>query len=458
MNEDAIKENKLTLQKLLNLNEESSQKILGSSILISVGQIYNQLEEFLVVILSRTFEKVHTIPVYGLAYDCEIFIDETERHTQSTFVHLGLNDHKILISARRINSKLQDNLHPFIYYLVACYTGPVVLKAILKDRLQEKSEEISIDFHTLIKNEKFLKEKFIADNIYLAGAGAIGNSFLYALSTFNVEGRINICDPDTVSGGNLNRCLFFEDSDKGQYKVNVLVKKAQALNLNLELAPFPYELGKIPDKTEEGWLKTLVVGVDSRRARRNLQTEMPYEVFDASTTGISEVVIFHGKANQDLACLGCIYKKEKQEEAHEIHIADALGVTLSHVRQQFITPDSAKLIASKYQINSEDLVGIPYDTLFKQLCGEGALMTEENVQVLAPLSFVSALAGGLLALRFLEEQFNLGDYNYWRVSPWNGMNFRLKQTRSKNPDCEICSKSEYQRISSRFWNTDNEVR
>lgn len=456
MNKDAFKENNLTLQRLLNLNEESSQKILGSSILISVNPKYNRLQEYLVTILKRSFEIVHTSPEKSVIYNCEIFCSEMNRQTKAAYVHLGEMNQKIIISSLRFNSPLPENLHPIIYYLVACYTGAVVLKAMFKD-LKENSEEICLDYRTLIKNEKILYERFDVGNVYLAGAGAIGNSFLYALSNFNIKGVLNICDPDIITGGNLNRCLFFEDSDIRKYKVDVLAEKAQPLFSNLKLNPFPFELGKVPTKTEGAWLEKLVIGVDSRRARRNLQTELPREVFDASTTGISEVVVYHGKVDLSGACLCCIYKRENQEEAHEKHIAETLGVTVNHVRRQFIDSDSANLIASKYSIKQEDLVGIPFDTVFKQLCGEGKLMTEDNLQVLAPLAFVSALAGGLLALRFLEEHFNLGDYNYWRVSPWAEMNFRLKQKRLKDPDCELCKNEEYQNLIKIVWNIELNV-
>jgi molybdopterin/thiamine biosynthesis adenylyltransferase len=451
MNEAAFKENSQTLRRLLNLNEESSHKILESSILISVGQKHNHLQKYLVAILKRSFEIVHTSPEKSLSYSCEIFCNEMDRQTEAAFVHLGVANHCIIVSSNNFNSHLPDNFHPFIYYLVACYTGPVILKAIFKELIKENSEEISIDYRTLIKNEKILNERIDVGNIYLAGAGAIGNSFLYALSTFNIDGVINICDPDFISGGNLNRCLFFEDSDIGRYKVDVLLEKAQPLFSSFKLIPFQSELGKVPSISKGERIEKLVVGVDSRRARRNLQNEIPKQVFDASTTGISEVVIYHGKLDLKKACLGCIYKRELQEEAHEKHVAEALGVNLVHIRRQFIDAESANLIASKYSINPQDLINIPYDTVFKQLCGEGKLMTQSNLQVLAPLAFVSALAGGLLALRFIEEHHKLGDFNYWRVSPWANLNFRLKQQRLIDPECEICNKETFQKAVMAVW-------
>ena len=64
-----------------------------------------------------------------------------------------------------------------------------------------------------------------------------------------------------------------------------------------------------------------------------------------------------------------------------------LGVSLEQVKQQFIGPAAASTICKKYQLSEDTLVGLAYDTLFKQLCGEGKLQTAEDKQVLAPLVY-----------------------------------------------------------------------
>ncbi|MDZ7650297.1 MAG: ThiF family adenylyltransferase [Cytophagales bacterium] len=290
-----------------------------------------------------------------------------------------------------------------------------------------------LDIDTVVKDKSIFEKKINIGKAYLAGAGAIGNSFLYALSTFHVEGELKVVDPDFVSAGNLNRCLLFEDGDIEKNKTDVLVQKMQPYLKDLKLIPLTQTLAKIPDNVGGAWLDKLIVGVDSRRARRNLQGEIPREVFDSSTTGISEIVIHHHKRPLKGACLGCVYVKEKQEEAHETHIAEALGVSLNKVKQQFIDEEAAELIALKYQINKCDILGVPYDTLFKQLCGEGKLMTAQNNQVLAPLAFVSALAGAFLALMLVEKHLKISDYNYWRLTPWANLNLRLQQNKEPIP-------------------------
>lgn len=456
MNKDAIKENQLTLQKLLGLNKDASQKILGSAVLITIKGNHSRLVEFLEKILSKTFEIVHTVPDPNVNYSCEILSDSSYRISEGPYIFLGQKGkEKLTVSLHPLTEALEENTHPFLYFLLACYTGGMVLRKIASALPIKTNDEIVINIAQLINNKGILSSEINIGTAYLAGAGAIGNSFLYALTTFQVQGELNVVDPDFVSGGNINRCLLFVDGDVGQNKVDVLVNRAQPYFNKLKLVPLPCELSKVPDKFSGAWLEKLIVGVDSRRARRNLQGEIPKEVFDASTTGIEEVVIHHHKRPLKGACLGCIYAKEKQEEAHEVHIAESLGVSLDHVKKQFIDNEAAELITKKYSIDKNEVLGIPYDTLFKKLCGEGKLMTSKNNQVLAPLAFVSALAGALLALMLVEKHLEITDYNYWRVSPWTNLVFQLQQKLETNPNCEFCNDQVFSSVSESLWGKIN---
>ncbi len=88
------------------------------------------------------------------------------------------------------------------------------------------------------------------------------------------------------------------------------------------------------------------------------------------------------------------------------------------------------------------LVGIAFDSLYKQLCGEQALLSPTGAQVLAPFAFVSNLAGALLALelaRFEAEQEIAVTSNYLCLSPWTPPHSRVRSLRGCEPDCEFCS-------------------
>ena len=61
-----------------------------------------------------------------------------------------------------------------------------------------------------------------------------------------------------------------------------------------------------------------------------------------------------------------------------------------------------------------------FDSLFKQLCAEQALLMPTGAQVLAPFAFVSNLAGALVALelaRFDAGQLVSNISNYLCLSP-----------------------------------------
>jgi len=446
----SARENLLALQNFLGLNQESSERILGSSILISIEIEFQTLTDFLKNILERTFEKVHTSPEVGITYSCEILVDPANKVTRGPYIFIGQNEENALVISKILPArKLPLDIHPFLHFLISCYASGLVFKTVVGRLPFLSQDEITIEVDKLVKID--LNTRIDIGLTHLAGAGAIGNSFLLALSTFSVTGELKVVDPDYVSDGNLNRCLFFTSQDIDQRKADVLVAKAQHLFDSLKLTPIPQELAKITDKSDGSWLVKLVVGVDSRRARRNLQMEIPREVFDASTTGISEVVIHHHKRPLSGACLGCIYVKEKQEEAHEAHVAEVLGVTIEHVKQQFINEEAASLIAKRYSLEKNELIGIPYDTLFKQLCGEGKLKNAEDRQVLAPLAFVSALAGAYLALMLVEKHISGEAYNYWKFSPWGDINYRLRQSIPTNSDCEFCNNPSFVKVASKLW-------
>ncbi|MGN6400703.1 MAG: ThiF family adenylyltransferase [Flavisolibacter sp.] len=456
MNAEARKENIVALESLLGLSTHNSKKIVGSSILITGGKFYPALNEFLKDILLRTFEFVDTEYSIEKSFTCEVILGNTSPLTSGPFVFLGqTTDNKLVASFSKSPEKLRADYPRFLYLILSCYAAAVVLKRIIGDNLTVLSDdEIVIDCKLLIPDPTIFDLKIDIGDCYLAGAGAIGNAFLYALRTFSVQGIIHVADPDKIDGRNLNRCLFFQNEDINKNKAQVLVNYAQPFFKGVALDAIPDVLQNA-NPNEGNWLKKLIVGVDSRRARRGLQDEeIPGEVFDASTTGIEEIVLhYHKQPLKGLACLCCIYSKEEQEQAREKHIAEALGVALEQVTQLRIDEAAAETICKKYmQLQPQDLIGIPYDTLFKELCGEGKLKNAEDKQVLAPLSFVSALAGAMLALLFIQRHVEKSlSYNYWRMSPWKKPNFRLQQIQHTNPECEFCSNDLKPIVAEKIW-------
>ena len=210
---------------------------------------------------------------------------------------------------------------------------------------------------------------------YLAGAGAVGHGFVYALRYFDVSGTLYITDPKKVTAGGLNRCLLFDTGDLGRPKASRLCEVAQPQFPKLTLVPVDATLDEARKSRGTDFLiQRLVVGVDSRRARRSLQSELPGAVFDASTTGVTEVVLHFNRQPTELACLSCVYPESERERKHEENVAEALGLTVQEVRQGFIDSAIAARICARYpDLRTGDLVGRAFDSVYKELCGIGKL-------------------------------------------------------------------------------------
>jgi molybdopterin/thiamine biosynthesis adenylyltransferase len=75
-----------------------------------------------------------------------------------------------------------------------------------------------------------LQERLENSRIAVFGVGGIGTWIVNGLSQIGI-GEIIITDPDVVEESNLNRQLYFDSRDVGEYKVDVLKKKLNDANI-----------------------------------------------------------------------------------------------------------------------------------------------------------------------------------------------------------------------------------
>lgn len=411
------------------------------------------LESHLSDLLSRTFKPDNKGP--KRPPDIEIVIGNSSPLYNARHLFVKIFPDKIHVSTKSSGPTPPVELHPIFVLIGACYAAAKTFELALDDNFGFPIPEPSIfEFKQLGVHPKQLENlpPLRLEKTYLAGAGAVGCAFIWGLQCFEFHGVLNIADPDLIEDGNLNRCLIFDERDIGKPKAEILAKKTENKIKELKCVPHVrrFEDLGILDRN----LEKLIVGVDSRGARRSLQKTLPLEVFDASTTNITEVIIHTHKQPNSHACLCCIYAPSPQEDAFEKHIAAHLGLTLEEVKNKIVSPKVAKKISKNIkQVNPKEIIGLSLDSVFKQLCGQALLKDQEGQQVLAPFAFVSGLAGALLALRFVLNLTELKDSklsNYWRVHPWIPKSFyaRLK---SKNPSCEFCGNPELIAEANKIW-------
>lgn len=455
---EARRENATTLAAALGLTLDSASKALELHVTVTADPS-DSTADFVATqvcaLLCRTVTQVsRTLP--GPDTDCELIIGAAHPRSSSPKVFVDIMDHCAIIG--------QDCPAPLSCYpitqifglLTACYacaatiyraTGSI-LPFAPTDPFVLRFAELGIDSSELSKPVEL-------NNAYLAGAGANGNGFLWAARYLNVSGQLEIVDDDYVSASNLNRQIWFEPDDVGKLKVDRLVSRAQPHFPKLTLMPRAFRLQQLPEKSSGPWLKRLIVAVDSRRARRALQNEFPGEVFDASTTDIREIVLHHHAQPTAYACLSCIYEPDADEFTRERHIADHLGVSLDDVRSERISRQAASTIVNRFpSIEPGAIVGTAYDSLFKQLCSEGALGKIDDKRVIAPFAFISVLAGTLLALELIRR-LNSGThdraFNYWRISPWYPPLPRKRLLRSRQPGCTFCGQPILASVNAVLW-------
>ena len=206
------------------------------------------------------------------------------------------------------------------------------MRRVIDGILISYADPFVLRFDALGASRAVLEQPMTLCDTVLAGAGAVSNGFLRAARHLDIRGNLSIADPKLVGSGNPNRCLYFDDADIGYPKATRLCAKAQGDFPDLQLDPFDGPFTDLVQARKR--VRRVIVATDSRRVRRSIQQELPLEVLDASTTGVSEIIVHSHRQPTDGACLACIYRHIPDEHARERDIASGLGIDLADVTSQ----------------------------------------------------------------------------------------------------------------------------
>jgi hypothetical protein len=407
-------------------------------------------------LLARTID-VHHSPDGG-RYLVEMIIGDIRPQGLAPALFARLGSDGCCFSLQPTLGHSTSPAHRALLVVAACYgAGVAIYRAVGGGIPNPPPDHLEIRYDDILPDRTVLEEAGNLGEAYLAGAGAIGNGFLWAARHVELRGKLTICDDDTVSSGNLQRQVWFHEDDIGEPKSTTLCQKAQPHITGCELKPETVRLQDLPNRSG-AWLRRLIVAVDSRRARRELQNELPAEVFDASTPDIREVVVHYNNAFSGLACLGCLYKADEKEATQDQIIAEHLGVGVDDVRASRISSVAAVAIARKHpHIDPVSIEGQAFDSLYKALCATGKLHASVGKQVVAPFAFVSVLAGTLLLLDVMTRLVrpNLLRANECHISPWREPFPQGRLTRARFAGCECCGTTTRARallsLRSRLW-------
>jgi len=443
-------ENQRMLASLVGINEDEAAERLEVAVRISCSSSAQPLADELREELERTVQ----IAGPGDRVDLEVILDCLPAEGEHPRIFVGGTPDYLLVSRSPVQftPNTLATLPGLIRSIAACYICSIALRLVLRaTQLAKDYDPFKVEYANLGLDRALLEQPIRLSETVLAGAGAIGNGFLRALRHFRVEGTLWIADPKVVGEGNLNRCLYYGPDDVRKLKAPTLCGRAQPDFPALKLEPFEGTSSDLVKR--ERRIRRVIVAVDSRKVRRNIQGDLHLEVVDSSTTAAKEIIVHSHRQPTENACLGCIYKHVPDEQARAKDIAAGLGIDLADVAEDRISPAVAERIVSAHpQLVSSAITGMAYDSLFKSLCGEQALLTSTGAQVLAPFAFVSNLAGALLALELARSLAGRASgSNYLSISPWHPPHPKLRRLRSRDEACEYCGNSEFLGALKAVW-------
>lgn len=262
--------------------------------------------------------------------------------------------------------------------------------------------------------------------IVLAGAGAIGNSVVWALSRITVQATVEIVDPEAIDLGNIQRYALAERTDENEPKAKFLSKK---LGNSMNTRPF---IGSLSEFFERRGYKTdlLLLALDSANARCEAQASLPRRIINAWTQPDDLGISVHDFLNG--ACVNCLYMPKGECQNEDEIVASALGIAdrLMDVRNLLhnnkgATHELLKAIAYAKDIKIEKLLpflNLPLRQLYVEgFCGGAVISSDEfspsERELHVPLAHQSALAGILLAAAAIShrqtepEQTTVSQYN-----------------------------------------------
>ena len=128
--------------------------------------------------------------------------------------------------------------------------GEMVPEAAKVSRLKDASEPIIVDYiwaRHLIQWGAEGQRRIRSATVLLAGAGAIGNEVAKNLAMLGLR-RLFIVDRDIVELSNVSRMIFFEGSDLGKNKAEVLAKNVHKRYPFVETSAYRGDLESMPLK------------------------------------------------------------------------------------------------------------------------------------------------------------------------------------------------------------------
>ena len=110
------------------------------------------------------------------------------------------------------------------------------------------------------------QDRLLSASVLVVGAGALGNELVKNLALMGV-GRIVVVDLDRIENSNLARCVFFREPDEGEFKAEVLARRAREINPAVDVVPLVGDVRTAAGLSLFNDVDLVLGGLDNREAR-----------------------------------------------------------------------------------------------------------------------------------------------------------------------------------------------
>lgn len=319
--------------------------------------------------------------------------------------------------------------NPFGAGAAACLATANLFRIVFAGQLDAAcmpDEELTLSLLSMNRKDKLRGRAYRGADVgqmFLVGAGAIGNGVLWSLGRAGVTGELNVIDPQDLDLGNPQRYAMTVRKDVGSAKVE-LASAWLAGAKGLTVKPQK----KAWDDFARGsdWMFTRVlVALDTAEARIAVQASLPKWIVNAWTRESAIGISRHPTLN-DGGCLACQYLPEGKAPSLDVLVASTFGFAtepqapiphpeLMEIRQRLdrnVPCDRAFLerVATKKNVAIECLLPFENRTLrelyTEGVCGGqilGIVVSAQETLAEVPMAFQSALTGILLAAELVID-------------------------------------------------------
>jgi hypothetical protein len=341
--------------------------------------------------------------------------------TATKVVFVGSRNWFACISAKKPVGSA-DSPNPFGAGAAACLGAANIFRQTFASNLPNpKTDEEGI-FSTL---EMMLVDKAARNpawtdvdlgEFYLAGCGAIGNGFLWALRELQSTGTLHAVDGEAVDLTNLQRYAMTVSGDENKPKTE-LAKEWLATS-KIKVEPHAQHWEQYVSVRSNWFLDRVAVAVDTEKARINIQAALPRVIHNSWTQRGEAGVSRHGFMGNE-ACMACLYMPTQAGANLDQLVLQALRLPeqflVQEVRRRLDLGIPTELqflqqISQHSGIPMEQLLpfeGKKLDELYQRgVCGGMivALRDGETARLAeVPMAFQSTFAGILLAADVYAE-------------------------------------------------------